>query len=79
MRRPKKKEMSRETAALAVKSTRSIDIRWRSWHLYIETVDAQELAFIREAYEVNLRLFNLGLESPKTTFARHLLKLNGAR
>ena len=46
---------------------------------YIETVDAQELAFIREAYEVNLRLFNLGLESPKTTFARHLLKLNGGQ
>lgn len=46
---------------------------------YIETVDAQELAFIREAYEVNLRLFNLGLESSKTTFARHLLKLNGGQ
>lgn len=46
---------------------------------YIETVDAQDLAFIREAYEVNLRLFNLGLESPKTTFARHLLKLNGGQ
>ncbi len=46
---------------------------------YIENVDAEELDFIREAYEVNLRLFHLGLESPKTTFARHLLKLNGGR
>ena len=44
---------------------------------YIEPVDAQELTFIQEAYEVNLRLFHFGLESPKTTFARHLLKLNG--
>ena len=46
---------------------------------YIEKVDAAELDFIREAYEVNLRLFHLGLESPKTTFARHLLKLNGGQ
>ena len=46
---------------------------------YIETVDGEELAFIEEAYEVNLRLFHLGLESPKTTFARHLLERNGGR
>ena len=46
---------------------------------YIEDVDAAELDFIRKAYEVNLRLFHLGLESPKTTFARHLLKLNGGQ
>ena len=46
---------------------------------YIETVDGEELAFIEEAYEVNLRLFHLGLASPKTTFARHLLERNGGR
>ena len=46
---------------------------------YIEDVDAAELDFIREAYEVNLKLFQLGLERPKTTFARHLLKLNGGQ
>ena len=46
---------------------------------YIETVDGEELAFIEEAYEVNLRLFHLGLESPKTTFARHLLERNGGK
>lgn len=46
---------------------------------YIEDVDAAELDFIREAYEVNLKLCQLGLESPKTTFARHLLKLNGGQ
>lgn len=46
---------------------------------YIEDVDAAELDFIREAYEVNLKLFQLGLESPKTTFARYLLKLNGGQ
>ena len=46
---------------------------------YIETVDGEELAFIEEAYEVNLRLFHLGLASPKTTFARHLLERNGGK
>ncbi len=46
---------------------------------YIETVDGEELAFIEEAYEVNLRLFHLGLASPKTTFASHLLERNGGK
>ena len=46
---------------------------------YIETVDGEELAFIEEAYEVNLRLFHLGLASPKTTVARHLLERNGGK
>ncbi|MBM6947779.1 serine dehydratase subunit alpha family protein [Mordavella massiliensis] len=46
---------------------------------YIETVDGEEIAFIEEAYEVNLRLFHLGLASPKTTFARHLLERNGGK
>lgn len=43
---------------------------------YITTVDITELEFIREAYRVNMELFNEGLYSPRTTFAQYLLKMN---
>lgn len=46
---------------------------------YISSVEADEIAFIRAAYEVNNRLFQEGLENPRTTFARHLYKLNGSQ
>lgn len=46
---------------------------------YITSVDFDEISFIREAYEVNKRLFQEGLENPRTTFARHLYKLNGSK
>lgn len=38
-----------------------------------------EIRFIENAYKVNLELFHEGLKSPRTTFARHLLKLNGGK
>lgn len=44
---------------------------------YITTVDIGELRFISEAYRMNLELFQEGLNSPKTTYARYLLKKNG--
>lgn len=44
---------------------------------YIRTVDISELEFIREAYNVNMELFNEGMSSSRTTFAKHLLKMNG--
>lgn len=44
---------------------------------YITTVDVAEIAFIRQAYEVNMALFNEGLTNPRTTFARYLKKMNG--
>lgn len=44
---------------------------------YIKTVDISELKFIREAYSVNMELFNEGMSSSKTTFSKHLLKMNG--
>lgn len=44
---------------------------------YIKTVDGSEIEFIRQAYEVNMELFNEGLNSPRTTFAPRLLKMNG--
>lgn len=48
----------------------------REMAAYAETVDLEEIAFISQAYKVNLELFRKGLESSRTTFAGHLLKLN---
>ena len=44
---------------------------------YVNTVPFEEIAFVKEAYRVNLELFDAGLHSPKTRFARQLLAMNG--
>ena len=44
---------------------------------YIQTVPFGEIAFVREAYRVNLALFEAGLHSPKARFAGRLLAMNG--
>lgn len=44
---------------------------------YINTVPSEEIAFVKKAYEVNWELFEEGLNSPKTSFARKLLEMNG--
>ena len=44
---------------------------------YVNTVSAQELDFIKEAYQVNYELLQEGLKSPKTTYGPYLLKKNG--
>ena len=44
---------------------------------YVNTVSAQELDFIKEAYKVNYELLQEGLKSPKTTNGPYLLKKNG--
>ena len=44
---------------------------------YVDTVPIGEIRFVMEAYQVNLELFEAGLNSPKTTFARKLLAMNG--
>lgn len=49
----------------------------RDLYSYISSVDLHEIEFIREAYKVNLELFHEGLNNPRTTFARYLLKMNG--
>ena len=46
---------------------------------YINTVPVEEIEFVKEAYRVNLALFHEGLESPRTTFARRLLAMNGGK
>lgn len=43
---------------------------------YVNTVSAQELDFIKEAYKVNYELLQEGLKSPKTTYGPYLLKKN---
>jgi len=46
---------------------------------YVSTVDYDEIAFIKEAYTVNLALFHEAITNPRTTFAKHLLKNNGGK
>lgn len=44
---------------------------------YAKTVPLSEIEFIQDAYKVNMELFNEGLNSSRTTFARYLKKVNG--
>ena len=44
---------------------------------YVNTVSLEEIEFVKEAYKVNLELFEEALKSPRTTFARQLLAMNG--
>ena len=44
---------------------------------YVDTVDIEELYFIRAAFETNLALLHKGLASGETTFAERLLEENG--
>ena len=43
---------------------------------YVNTVPVEEISFVSEAYRVNMELFEEGLNSPRTTFARSLLEMN---
>ena len=44
---------------------------------YVNTVPLEEIEFVKEAYKVNLDLFEETLKNPRTTFARQLLAMNG--
>lgn len=46
---------------------------------YCETVPAEELLFIKDAYRVNMELFEAGMESSRTVFLKSLLKANGGQ
>lgn len=46
---------------------------------YADTVDMDELEFIKAAYTMNYELFEEGLNNPKTTYVRYLLKRNGGK
>ena len=43
---------------------------------YIETVPPEEIEFVKDAYRVNMELFEEGLNNPRTSFARQLLAMN---
>lgn len=44
---------------------------------YAKTVPAEDISFIAQAYEMNYRLFEAGLESDRTTYGKYLLEKNG--
>ncbi len=44
---------------------------------YVKNVDIKEIEFIKKAYDVNMELFNEGLNSSKSTFIHQLFKMNG--
>ena len=46
---------------------------------YVRSVPVEELTFIRQAFTTNYALFEAGLHSPRTTFARYLLAANGGQ
>lgn len=43
---------------------------------YVNTVPLKEIEFVKDAYKVNLELFEEALKNPRTTFARQLLAMN---
>ena len=43
---------------------------------YVNTVSIDEITFVKEAYDVNLELFDEALESNRTTFTKSLYKTN---
>ena len=46
---------------------------------YVNTVPLEEIEFVKEAYKVNLELFEEALKNPRTSFARQLLDMNGGQ
>ena len=46
---------------------------------YVNTVSLKEIEFVKDAYKVNLELFEEALKNPRTTFARQLLAMNGGQ
>ncbi|MGO5479205.1 L-cysteine desulfidase family protein [Anaerovoracaceae bacterium HCP3S3_H6] len=44
---------------------------------YVETVPAEEIAFIRDAFAMNMELFRKGMDSDRTPYLHYLLEANG--
>lgn len=44
---------------------------------YVRNVDIKEIEFIKKAFDMNIELFNEGLNSKKSTFIHQLFKMNG--
>ena len=76
------KEEPRETVSIHEVETELCTIHkytLQELYDYVRTVDAEEIAFIEDAYKVNLELFEEGLHSGRTTFAGYLFKKNGGK
>lgn len=43
---------------------------------YVNTISIDEISFVKDAYDVNLELFDKALKSPRTTFTKSLYKAN---
>ena len=55
-------------------------VRIRDAHTNIvRIVPAEEIEFIKAAYEMNYALFEEGIQNPRTTYARYLLEKNGGK
>ena len=46
---------------------------------YVNTVPLEEIEFVKDAYKLNLELFEEALKNPRTTFTRQLLAMNGGQ
>ena len=69
----KKDEEKAETAQAAVIHSYTLEEICE----YAKTVPAEDISFIAQAYEMNYRLFEAGLESDRTTYGKYLLEKNG--
>ena len=46
---------------------------------YVNTVPLEEIAFVKDAYKVNLELFEEAINNPRTSFSRQLLAMNDGK
>ena len=46
---------------------------------YVDNVPSDEIAFVKEAYDVNLELFDEAINNQRTTFVKSLYKSNGGK
>lgn len=81
--REKDKEIGNSKDKKSIKGEQQIPLihkyTMKQIYEYVISVPIDEIMFIKEAYEVNLKLFQAGMESKKTTFIHQLYKANGDR
>ena len=46
---------------------------------YVNTVPLEEITFVKDAYKVNLELFEEAISNPRTSFSRQLLAMNDGK
>lgn len=73
------KEIQEETKENITEKPRIHQYTLNQIYEYVKEVELSELDFIKEAYRVNLELFDVGLHSDRTTFVKTLYKMNGEK